>query len=228
VEIWLYLLAALAFRLTGRSAFLLAGVVGVAALVAIPVLARIDEETFRAAVWALRGLAGFGLGAALWPVHRWLARRGAIAPGRAGLYEGLSLLAIAVVMQMGLPHLIADPVFALAVLAFAFDRGIVSRLLHARFFVLLGTLSYSIYMIHGFIVGRWLDLVRYVAPGAIDGRMLLLPALETNLLVLAILASVVVLSWLSWRLIEHPAREWSRRRAARFGAAREEAAAPTI
>ena len=48
------------------------------------------------------------------------------------------------------PLIVADPVFAGLVLVFAFQRGAVSRLLQRGPFVLVGTISYSLYMIPGF------------------------------------------------------------------------------
>ena len=49
-----------------------------------------------------------------------------------------------------------------------------------------------------------------------------------DLLAMALLVVVLAVAWCSWRFVENPAREWSRRRAARMGVAREEAGAPTI
>ena len=46
----------------------------------------------------------------------------------------------------------ASLLFCLLILAFSFERGVVSRLLHHRFFVWLGALSFSIYLTHAAIL----------------------------------------------------------------------------
>src|SRR6266446_2751922 len=51
----------------------------------------------------------------------------------------------------------APYVFALVVLVFAFEAGTASANLRLRPLVLLGTVSYSIYMTHVFIVRRMFD-----------------------------------------------------------------------
>jgi peptidoglycan/LPS O-acetylase OafA/YrhL len=70
---------------------------------------------------------------------------------------GIELLTVllvslfAVYLANGLFALLAPVVFGGAVIVFAQERGALSQLLRSRFFVMLGKLSYSIYMTHWFL-----------------------------------------------------------------------------
>ena len=54
----------------------------------------------------------------------------------------------------------APVVFAFAILVFGHEAGWLSRMLRHRFLLLLGTLSYSIYMIHMFVDIRFVNIAR--------------------------------------------------------------------
>ena len=112
-------------------------------------------------------------------------------------------------------HVSGTVVFVyMRVLVFASQGGAASRVLGWKPFLFLGTVSYSIYMVHYFIAYRVLDAV-------LLGRSLGLPGigylgsskLAGDLLLLAYLAIVVAVSAATYRLIEAPARERFRRMA---------------
>ena len=102
--------------------------------------------------------------------------------------------------------------FVAVVLVYAHDRGAVSQFLAGPLPVLLGALSYSIYMIHGpFLAGAKAGLARIeplLGRGVVDRFE---GPVQTDLLALALLAAICWLARLSYRFIEAPAREWSRR-----------------
>ena len=110
------------------------------------------------------------------------------------------------------------PTFALAIATFSLERGALSRALTVRPMVLLGELSFSIYMIHHFILDRMVDLLWFYGPSVglpiqatAAGRKLVAGnALACDLFSLALLAVVVGLSVLSYRYVEKVARDWSR------------------
>jgi len=113
-----------------------------------------------------------------------------------------------------------------AILIFAFEAGLVSRLLRRGVFVGLGKLWFSVYMTHAavifittislMLIARFggLDLIvdlrdasadvitRYVNTGS---------ALTDNLLLLIQVAAVLLVSWLTWRYIERPGITLGRR-----------------
>ncbi len=117
-------------------------------------------------------------------------------------------------------HILTAFAFAPAVFIFAFDRGLLSRLLSTRLFVLLGTLSYSIYMIHPFIQSRIMlpaGLVfqkltgivfiaknpAYPDAGSVWGNTVL----QANIITLFMLFLIMFLSYWTYRLIETPGRD---------------------
>lgn len=91
--------------------------------------------------------------------------------------------------------------YASLILIFAVGRGWLSRLLSMRVFVLLGEISFSIYMVHQILIRL------YIVHG---GKSLAVhPAIQYSLYWLA----VVVVSYLAWALVEKPARRFLVRRA---------------
>lgn len=110
----------------------------------------------------------------------------------------------------------------LLVVTVAGQRGVLSRLLLTRPLIWLGALSYAIYMVHGFVIGRAFDVlfliqraagVRWADTALAGPDQLLGPAWRANLLTALILLGVLPAAWLAWRWIETPARAWSRRQA---------------
>jgi peptidoglycan/LPS O-acetylase OafA/YrhL len=87
-------------------------------------------------------------------------------------------------------------VFALMVPVIAAERGVISWGLTFPLLVLLGEISYSMYLFHTMV----LELVAYEFPGMLVGIELA----GWTLLWLA----VIGVAWLSWALVEVPARRW--------------------
>jgi peptidoglycan/LPS O-acetylase OafA/YrhL len=101
-------------------------------------------------------------------------------------------------------------------MALATQSGVISAMLRRPFFQLLGLISYSIYMIHVFLQGRLGELLQMtdVIDISVDaqGRTLLTGSPWVgDAVTLAMLALLIVISWLGYRLVEKPARDCSRR-----------------
>lgn len=133
---------------------------------------------------------------------------------------GLSVWLLSVAGE-GPLTLLAPPLFLVAVALFALEGGMVSRLLIARPMRFLGLLSYSIYMVHVFVLGRVLDVVRKIRPDYVDvmpngTKAIVVEGLVANGLIVAILIAVIVASSVTYYLVEKPGRDWSRRMAARY------------
>jgi peptidoglycan/LPS O-acetylase OafA/YrhL len=123
--------------------------------------------------------------------------------------------------------LLAPLIFAVAVLVFAKEAGIISRILHRKFFQLLGTLSYSIYMVHLFAATRLLNLAQLMQSklhynllstavhDGVEVKVLGLTPLQGDLWSIAMLVIVVGVSYVSYHLIEVPGRNWFRKLALR-------------
>lgn len=235
VEVWLYLGAALIWHRLKGSVSILVFCLGVTVAIwllnagSIPWTTPLSRKM-------IEGVAGFGLGVLCWQL--WSQGLKSISSAPKG---ALTVLEVAIV---GLIYVVVSKpdiafgamnfVFAAAVLVFAAEKGALSRLLSRSLFVWLGTLSYSIYMIHGFVIGRSSDALRMVGMGKIimiDGvghRQIDAGPWISTFIVLAMVAASVFLAYFTWRFVEAPARKWSRNLAANMGAAGEERAAPTI
>jgi peptidoglycan/LPS O-acetylase OafA/YrhL len=117
---------------------------------------------------------------------------------------------------------------------FAREQGVISRGLLQRWALFLGSLSYSLYMVHVFVVARGMDGLRLIGlsevtlnEGAPLKQIVAAPWLA-DLLGIGLIAACLPVAWLAWRFLEWPARAWSRRRAARMGVGAEERVAPTV
>ena len=218
VELVLYALAIVAFRLRIAGAALLLAL-GLAGLLAQAF--GFEAPVFTGSVQ--RGLAGFGCGVGCWWLHR--ARGGAPLPLAAWL-EPLALTgllaAIGFAPLLGHYELVVVPA-ALVVLVFAGEAGPVARGFRARPFVWLGTTSYAIYMVHGFVLARLFDvavvvssglahpIVEQVWAGGVPSRRLAMGPAANNALCVVLIAVVLVVAHCAWRWIEEPCRQWSRR-----------------
>ena len=221
VEVVLYALAAALYG-RGRWAMALAALAALGAALAL-------YSGFNVLVFGRllqRGLLGFPLGALCFALHGKLITR---QPGGAVLTIAeiaVTALFVWLIVQPGktaswIPA--AALLYGAMVLVFARDGGIVSRVLAARPFVMLGQLSFAIYMVHiTYIIvsNRFLPRLfaamghgDWISPGSHRFGLLSIdpPPLVATAITLAILALVLPTAWLAWRFIEEPARGWTRR-----------------
>lgn len=178
----------------------------------------------------VRCVYGFALGVLVLHLYR------RIGPEPALLHTGfiataaelgaLALCGAFIVLGNGEPWL-APLVFALVVLVFAFEAGPIGQALRAPPFRALGTLSYSIYMIHAvviFVAWRCVTLAeRFLGwqltspnPHNPADRMWGTTPEAGDFTMAGILVLVVALSALSYKLIEKPGREWGRQASLRW------------
>ncbi len=176
--------------------------------------------------WGIvRCFYGFALGALCWTVWQ---RGDDAVPGHrfawtvAEIAVAVLVGAFIVVSSSSRWNLLGPPLFAVAVLVFARENGLVSRALSLRPMLFLGTLSYSIYMIHGFMQARidnFLKLIERLIGTPLtttvlhNGHPMMVagatPA-EGTALTIAMLVCVVGTSYLTYRFVERPAQNWSR------------------
>lgn len=154
----------------------------------------------------IRCLLGFSAGALAWRFYvlrgyRW--ETGTVAEGLI-LAVVVSFISVAGITKLSL---LAPLVFATAILIFAGERGGISCVLRSRPLVFLGTISYSIYMVHAFTTG----LLRVASDSAVR-KLPALGWLFDGLPFYALyLVLVVLVSWGTYSLIEAPARAWFQR-----------------
>lgn len=174
----------------------------------------------------IRCLYGFAAGVACWNIHRswsgtlrkWLS--GSVVEwGALGLVVVFVSAAGATLVSIAAPY-----VFALVVLVFAFEGGTASAILRLRPLVFLGTISYSIYMTHLFIAKRMFDVGyqldkrwqsnSFTYREMDGGRVELLGTQlwQGDIACAVYLAMIIAMSYLTYRWIEEPGREWVRDR----------------
>jgi peptidoglycan/LPS O-acetylase OafA/YrhL len=191
----------------------------------LPIVSPLNLNATHAAS-LLRCLYGFSLGIVGWKVMPWVGKWS--LGGR--LADSLIELAIVVAVAMLLPavgvsrlSMVTPLVFFVAVMIFARERGVLSALLRTPPFVLIGTLSYSIYMIHWFLLWRYLNATQMLdRHGVFSPLVRLFMAItgdreETALLMgdlftLGFLVLVMFCGYLSYRFVELPGQRFARSR----------------
>lgn len=239
VEFWTYIAAASIFALAGRwtmpiFAFATVGAGGIMLLYYMGLrIAPLGLDPYN----FLRCLFAFSLGVLAWWAHLRVTHTLPLSHSMATMIE-LGLVALCFLLITHLPTIplrIGIPfLFTALLLVLAREKGLVSRLLTRRFPALLGTLSYSIYMTHAavlltiaMIAGRlgWFDPTLGPVPGSrgtmSDGPM-------ADIVAFGLLGAVILTSMLTYRWIEQPARQWSRRIVKSSHARRAETVAPTF
>ena len=153
---------------------------------------------------------------------------------RSALITGLEIMAVMLMVTFICiagtgPLSVAAPfVFAPMVLIFSLERGFLSQCLSWRPLIFIGTLSYSIYMVHRFVqmvfftnAGRLVEMTTGTPTTTIltyDGglhRMLGTNPWQGDLLLIIMLAVVIGVSWSTYCFVEQPPRDWFRRLANR-------------
>jgi peptidoglycan/LPS O-acetylase OafA/YrhL len=147
----------------------------------------------------------------------WTRSRTITPPGFA---EPLCLILALVFMSLtmtGRSSFLAPLVFAACVWVFAHEAGPVARALNTRPFQALGRWSYSIYMVHFFIVVgfyRVVAVAKLGAPGnAPDGLIDLGNRYVMDVIALGYLGLVILVAAAATRFVETPTRAWFNARA---------------
>lgn len=219
VELLAYILAALAYRgaRRGVAALVILGWAALAAEWAAVDLPLISESV-------LRCVSAFGLGVGCFLLHqRWAQSRIPYATAAEVLVVAILLtyVSIAGIRNPLIPCAIPS---SLVIIVLAREQGALSGLLRRAPFQWLGKVSYTVYMVHGFVVfafmnlmllaGRWggFNIVeRVYFPDGRRSKRIILDTIPATLLELLMIGVVLVVAEFAWRWIEEPARQWSRR-----------------
>ncbi len=210
-EFWTCLLFALGVRIAGfRSWWLIL----LASLAAVGLAIIAPRGIASTADWGfLRCVYGFAVGALCWQAMQHFDLPAPEPKVGTMLETAVILCAVVFVVQGG--GLAAPFVFAPVVLVFAIGRGIISAFLRLRIFQLLGSISYSVYLLHTFIQARLDDVLRASGVDAtviVHGiRMLGRTEWEGIYLTFLMLGLVILVSGAAYILIELRAQEWGRR-----------------
>ena len=153
----------------------------------------------------LRCLAGFMLGLLMFRLAQSRGIRDLVA---RDCIVGAVLALLVIGFVTGAHDLLIYPLFAVLVLGLYANRGLCGHAVGCRFLYWLGSVSYSLYLLHPFLI-----LPRRSMDAALQAW--LPPAWTYVITSLAIYAALFAASDLSYRLIEQPGRRWLTRCAGR-------------
>ncbi len=224
VEFYTYILFAFIMAYAGRYYKI---IIVVMAIVSAVLLYFLYGELYAKLNYGfLRCVYGFSCGALTWIIYQNIYKK--TLPLfkdriRAHIIEILLLSTVIIYIlyfSFNTLSFIAPVLFSLVVFVFAFEGGAISKLLKAKFFLFLGMLSYSIYMVHLFISGKFFALpirllenrMNFKITVDVDGTLLYgTNLLYGTLLEVFYLFIVILCSFISYKIIEEPFRDWSKR-----------------
>jgi peptidoglycan/LPS O-acetylase OafA/YrhL len=174
----------------------------------------------------IRCIYGFGSGAVAYELYVRFNLKALLKANRlrGSISEAVIVIVIAAFIGTagtGPASLLAPLLFGVSVIVFAAEAGTLSRLMRFRPLVLLGTISYSIYMVHMLVISWWLELFRAALfkiggqklfEGVDDFARAYVFLAEKNYTGLGLmLLLVLIVSSITYIFIEKPCRELSRR-----------------
>jgi peptidoglycan/LPS O-acetylase OafA/YrhL len=222
-EVWTYVVFALLSAWLGMRNWML-----LIAAIAAPVLLFHLSKTGMDTTYdygLIRCIFGFALGVVCFRIHsRWPHAHAHQEPALMSVLELLTVAGVvAFVSAAGTTawSFLAPFVFTAAVLVFAVEGGVVSRLFRAPLLKWLGKLSYSIYLTHYAFVELVPPVIRRLAHQDLwtpmplpNGQYVLVFGrnnLEGALVYAGVLALTLAFSAFTYRWVETPGREWTRR-----------------
>jgi peptidoglycan/LPS O-acetylase OafA/YrhL len=118
------------------------------------------------------------------------------------------VLLLAALLHLAAADLVIIPLFPLLILAAVRNTGRLSPLLNSPPLVWLGDISYSLYLLHWFVLFITTEIARRL-PGLDFAN---LPLASSLALIAALIAVSLTLATLSFRFIEVTGRRWLRQR----------------
>jgi peptidoglycan/LPS O-acetylase OafA/YrhL len=227
-EFYTYVLFAACLVVLRKRGWILLVVAMTVGPVLVAMLSQLNMDTTYD--WGMiRCIYGFAAGAISWNVYsRWNDKLRKWLSGNVAEWCTLGLMfAFLGMAGHSLLSVAAPYVFGLVVLVFAFEAGTASAILRLRPLVFLGTISYSIYMTHVFIARRFFDAARafgklwhidlfthltHYEPHGHYLDLLGTQRWQGDIANVVFLATVIAVSYFTYRRIEKPGREWARNR----------------
>ncbi|QQV78735.1 acyltransferase [Sphingomonas aliaeris] len=221
VELWAYLIFAFGFRFLGKWIVPFAIVLAISCTIYLPFVTDRYLNVFHHGAFA-RCLIGFSLGVVMFYAYR----RFPFDPRRstATVLEIAAVVGTATMIAFagaGPFSLLVPPLFAIVIIIFAQQSGLVSNFMLLSFPQFLGKISYSIYMVHMFIVYRAYNMFAAIQNRTGDKDILQkvhgkqtvgATPLMGDAFTLGMLAVVIIVAYISYSLVEAPANEWTRRK----------------
>lgn len=225
-EFWTTLLFAVVAFATARARVVVSAFLLVLSVAVLALHSRYGmRETFD---WGIaRCIYGFFLGALVYEAwaRQWFA-------WFTGNLAEIFALAVALAFLLFVPgyrslEYLAPPVFALFVVAFASDSGLLARVFSSAALQALGRWSYAIYLVQMLVIALIVSALDSLAPGhtaiGADGNEFIRLGFADDTLMLVYLAVVVGIAAIAWRVVEVPGQMLGTRLTARNIAASQDA-----
>jgi hypothetical protein len=150
VEFWTYLLFAVLWLFLFR--FRLQAAIALTTLSLMALWHLSGDMSATTDYGFFRSVHGFFLGVVLYSIRTKIGDLNFRYPTLVEIGAVLALAFYISIFGRGETSLVAAFIFSLAVLIFSYEKGWISRLLGMRPFVLMGLISYSLYMIHSLLL----------------------------------------------------------------------------
>lgn len=111
----------------------------------------------------------------------------------------LALITACIAFMLLRVDLPAVLLFPMLITALAVNHGLVARIMSTSWLHFLGTISFSLYLIHQIFRPIYLELLRWIHPALLSGPAALVFALVASF-------SVVPFAWLAYSVVERPGR----------------------
>ncbi|MCW8830874.1 MAG: acyltransferase [Gammaproteobacteria bacterium] len=150
---------------------------------------------------SIRGLSCFFFGAFINYLYRCICDKIPINFYLFSIVEILALCCVVYVVSVGSSVfeqllIVAGLTFGLVILLFSFEGGVVSIFFKLKLFPYLGSLSYSIYLMHWVVISTIIYVFRFPMP-VTAGSML-----KDNVLLVTVLGMVIICSHFTYKLVE--------------------------
>jgi len=154
----------------------------------------------------LRGIAGFMMGMLVYIGYQNKKISSLFSKDIVGL---CCILVLLVLMHLGLNDLVYIPIFMLVVLCFSTNEGFIAKMCSYKSLQYLGDISYSIYMVHALIIFYAGDYFLQTLGITFKNNKVHQVPFYTGLLAsILFLLIVIVISSITYYLIEKPCRRW--------------------
>lgn len=206
LEFLAYLLFPLLFSILWRTRPLAKAGLGALLLAVLAWLACRTGDDFNQwnGVYAiLRCLPEFLAGSLLYSLYRG-SRSAAVLAGDAAL--GTLLVLLGTLLHAAAPDLVIILLFPLLILTAVRNTGRIGRVLNAAPLLWLGNVSYSLYLLHWFVLFIVAQIVRFSFGGDLAG----LPTDAALCVTGVVIAASLGLAALGFRFVEVPGRRWLR------------------
>ena len=223
VEMWTYLIFALIYRFVRPGLVLISvAIMLFASYYLLHLTDRYLSVTHDGAL--VRCLFGFAAGSLAYRLRDRFPAFPAMSKVPATIVELVLIAAVCALVPLtgGSPYSLVMPlVFLVTILVFSKESGAVSSLLRTRPFLILGALSYSIYMVHYFLIYRLINLLSLVEHAS-HGHLHLVAKvggknqvggspLFGDCMSILVVALTIGVAALTYRFIERPGRRLSRK-----------------